>query len=89
MTNPVVVRMPLARDADTIAWVHVQGWRETYAHLLPARFYDDVELAARRERGKRISAGEQVDFLTSTAEIRSGDWLVADPAPGQRTDAVS
>ncbi len=29
-------------------------------------------LAARRERGKRISAGEQVDFLTSTAEIRSG-----------------
>ena len=39
-------------------------------------------LAARRERGKRISAGEQVDFLTSTAEIRSGDWFVAPPAPG-------
>ena len=39
-------------------------------------------LAARRERGKRISAGEPVDFLTSTAEIRSGDWFVAPPAPG-------
>ena len=28
-------------------------------------------LAARRERGKRISAGEAVDFLASTADIRT------------------
>ena len=40
-------------------------------------------LAARRERGKRISAGEQVDFLTSTADIRTDTgWRVAPPAPG-------
>jgi malate synthase len=40
-------------------------------------------LAARRERGKRISAGESVDFLTSTADVRSDSgWRVAPPAPG-------
>ena len=40
-------------------------------------------LAARRERGKRISAGEPVDFLTSTAEVRNDTgWRVAAPAPG-------
>jgi malate synthase len=39
-------------------------------------------LAARRERGNRISAGEKVDFLASTANIRSDEWQVAPPAPG-------
>ena len=40
-------------------------------------------LQARRERGKRISAGEPVDFLDSTTKIRSDpSWKVAPPAPG-------
>ncbi len=40
-------------------------------------------LQARRERGKRISAGERVDFLDSTAKIRTDTgWQVAPPAPG-------
>jgi malate synthase len=40
-------------------------------------------LAARRERGKRIAAGEPVDFLTDTASVREdGTWQVAAPAPG-------
>ncbi len=40
-------------------------------------------LAARRERGKRITAGETVDFLPETAGIRADtSWQVAPPAPG-------
>jgi len=40
-------------------------------------------LAARRERGKRISAGEHIDFLASTSDIRTDTgWRVAPPAPG-------
>jgi malate synthase len=40
-------------------------------------------LAARRERGKRITAGEKVDFLTETAGIRAdSSWQVAPPAAG-------
>jgi len=37
-------------------------------------------LAARRERAKRLDAGERPDFLASTAAIRAGDWTVA-PLP--------
>ncbi|MGV1007966.1 MAG: GNAT family N-acetyltransferase [Dermatophilaceae bacterium] len=50
MTDAVVLRTPQARDAHAIASVQVQGWRETYGHLLPSRFYDDAELAARTDR---------------------------------------
>ncbi len=40
-------------------------------------------LAARRERGQRISAGEPVDFLRETADVRTdAAWRVAPPAPG-------
>ena len=34
-------------------------------------------LAARRERQKRLDAGERPDFLKDTAEIRESEWTVA------------
>jgi malate synthase len=37
-------------------------------------------LAARRERQKRLDAGEKPDFLQATREIRSADWTVS-PLP--------
>jgi malate synthase len=37
-------------------------------------------LEVRAERRKRLLAGEQLDFLPETAEIRAADWSVA-PAP--------
>ena len=40
-------------------------------------------LAARRARDRRISAGEDLNFLPDTASVRSDtSWRVADPAPG-------
>jgi malate synthase len=46
-------------------------------------------LAARRDRARRISAGEDLDFLPETAHIRADtDWCVADPAPGLRRRLV-
>ena len=56
----VVLRAPGPQDADGIAWVQIQGWRETYAHLLPGRFYDDTELAARRKRWEQWLTAEPV-----------------------------
>jgi malate synthase len=38
-------------------------------------------LAARAERRARIAAGETLDFLPETREIRDGDWSVAPPPP--------
>ncbi|MEQ4303871.1 malate synthase A [Plantactinospora sp. B6F1] len=39
-------------------------------------------LALRDERAAALAAGGTLDFLPETAEVRAGDWRVADPAPG-------
>ncbi|MEI5584658.1 MULTISPECIES: malate synthase A [unclassified Agromyces] len=36
-------------------------------------------LAARRARRERIAAGEPLDFLAETVEVRAGDWRVPPP----------
>ncbi len=46
-------------------------------------------LSARRDRARRIAAGEELDFLPETAGIRADtSWRVADPAPGLRRRLV-
>jgi malate synthase len=42
-------------------------------------------LDARAERRRRVAAGETLDFLPDTREIREGDWSVA-PAPADLQD---
>src|SRR5205823_15125981 len=37
---------------------------------------------ARAERRARWAAGEMLDFLPETREVREADWSVAPPAPG-------
>jgi malate synthase len=39
-------------------------------------------LALRTERDARLAAGGTLGFLPETADVRAGDWRVADPAPG-------
>ncbi|GIG86167.1 malate synthase A [Plantactinospora endophytica] len=39
-------------------------------------------LALRDDRSAALAAGGTLDFLPETAEIRAGDWRVAEPAPG-------
>src|SRR5437868_303977 len=41
-------------------------------------------LAARAQRRTRLAAGEQLDFLSETRQIREGDWRVAPVAPDLR-----
>jgi malate synthase len=42
-------------------------------------------LAARRDRAARVAAGESLDFLPETAEVRASEWSVA-PAPADLDD---
>ena len=48
-TAGVRVRRAEVGDADAIAVVHVNAWRETYAGLMPARYLDSLSVAARTE----------------------------------------
>ncbi|HEX2770858.1 MAG TPA: malate synthase A, partial [Micromonosporaceae bacterium] len=39
-------------------------------------------LARRADRQAALAAGGTLGFLPETADVRSGEWRVADPAPG-------
>jgi GNAT superfamily N-acetyltransferase len=53
------IRVPNLDDADGAAEVHNRGWRETYARLLPAEFYDGSALFRRQRLWRRLI--EQAD----------------------------
>ncbi|MDO4918096.1 GNAT family N-acetyltransferase [Kocuria sp.] len=46
---PFTLRPPAPEDAQEVAAVHVRAWRETYAGLVPARFFGDAALRARQD----------------------------------------
>jgi malate synthase len=75
--------------------VEVTTGRDRYAGILsPAalNFLADLQrrfggtrrelLERRRGRHAELAAGGTLDFLPETAAVRSGDWRVAEPAPG-------
>ncbi|UYG17727.1 GNAT family N-acetyltransferase [Brachybacterium huguangmaarense] len=50
MTARFTIDLPVLADAPALAAVHVQAWREAYAGLLPATFFDE----AARERREQM-----------------------------------
>ncbi len=78
--------MPGAEDAGAIASVQMDGWRETYAHLLPAHFYDDEARAARAERWRQLLGTEPLPTRLRVAD--DGDDVVgmAFAGPAQEED---
>ncbi|MDP4331953.1 hypothetical protein Q7F20_01060 [Curtobacterium sp. A7_M15] len=61
--NIPVVRPASVSDADRIARVHVQAWREAYAHLLPASFLAGLDVDAQAGRWRTVIADPQTDVL--------------------------
>ena len=54
------VVVPRLADAEELASVHVQAWREAYVGLLPERFYDDAARERRRVMWSGLLAGADV-----------------------------
>ncbi|MET4093854.1 GNAT family N-acetyltransferase [Arthrobacter sp. UYCu712] len=70
MTNGLSIRYAVPDDAAGIARVHVQAWRETYAHLLPADTLAGLDVGAREETWReRIAATTDVRVASDGAEI--------------------
>lgn len=65
---PVEIRGASADDADAIAAVHIASWRETYAQLLPERFFDAAALEVRRRMWNRILALDPIPGKVVVAE---------------------
>ncbi|MCU1505955.1 MAG: putative acetyltransferase [Microbacteriaceae bacterium] len=83
--NSFVVRAPVAADADDVARVHVQGWREAYSDLVPESFYDEAALLRRQAMwrsllDKPLPIGRRVSVAEVNGQI-VGFALAGDP-PG-------
>jgi malate synthase len=83
VTGEIAIKAPENEDFDEVLTDDALG----FVAALHERFDDRRRelLDARRERRERIAAGESLDFLPETKEIREGDWQVA-PAPPKLQD---
>lgn len=50
MSTDFELAVPHPADAEELASVHVQAWREAYADLLPERFYDEAARESQQVR---------------------------------------
>jgi ribosomal protein S18 acetylase RimI-like enzyme len=68
MVIPVQVRHATAADAEAIAVVHVAARRETYAGLMPDRFFDASALEGRRRMWSSILGLDPIPGTVVVAE---------------------
>ncbi|MCJ1715568.1 GNAT family N-acetyltransferase [Curtobacterium sp. VKM Ac-2922] len=64
-------------DADAIARVHVQAWKEAYAHLLPAAFLDDRDVGQYAERWRTIIGSGSTDVAVADLDGVVVGWAAA------------
>ena len=81
----LVVRRAQTDDAAAIAAVHVQSWRETYAHLLPAPALAALDVSARAERWTDIIAGGTAVWVAVDG-ARVVGWASVSTGHGQPRD---
>lgn len=65
----VVIREPRPEDAERIAAVHVDTWKETYIDLLPEGFFTEEHSGMRREMWTRILAEQRSQWSIRVAEV--------------------
>ncbi|PYY34807.1 GNAT family N-acetyltransferase [Curtobacterium sp. MCPF17_011] len=78
----ITVRTAVEADAPGIADVHVQAWREAYAHLLPAAFLSSLDPVARTTRWRRTIAGAGAAGTSVAVAEHDGvvvGWATAGP----------
>jgi GNAT superfamily N-acetyltransferase len=66
----LAIRVPVLADAESIARVHVDTWRETYAGLMPDRYFDEDALAARRRMWTQVLSADPRRLRVAVAEVR-------------------
>lgn len=71
MDSAVVVRIAVPADASGIGTVHVEAWRETYPHLIPA-----AALARLSVEQRTLRWAELIPTLTPNAWVAEDDGVV-------------
>ncbi|GAA3343059.1 GNAT family N-acetyltransferase [Curtobacterium pusillum] len=71
------VRSARESDAAGIAAVHVQAWREAYAHLMPAAFLSSLDTERREAGWKSIIDDEITDVFVALDGEKVIGWASA------------
>jgi ribosomal protein S18 acetylase RimI-like enzyme len=73
MTN-ILIRETTAADAEAIARVHVDSWRESYAGLVPADYLSNISWEKRAENWKNFheKEGPGIGFVAEAAGTVKG-----------------
>ncbi len=83
----LVWRAPNPADAEALGRMHHQAWVDTYAPLLPERWFDDHPPSERVDLWHRVLAAPPPAGVVRTAVFTpDGDavgWTIAGPARGQ------
>jgi GNAT superfamily N-acetyltransferase len=77
MTTALTVRAAVPDDAAGIARVHIQAWRESYAHLLPAEALAGLQQGPRESRWRTIIAAGTSDIRVACAGTDIVGWASA------------
>ena len=85
MGSAISVRPALSSDAEDIAQVHLQAWREAYAHLLPAETLAGLDAAERTARWESILVDGTTDVVVALEGTRVIGWASA--SAGRDPDA--
>lgn len=64
------LRVPTSADAPAVASVHVEGWRQTYAPLLPDGYINDEVIAAKVALWDALTANPSPERTLQIAEHR-------------------
>ena len=62
------IREATPKDAGSIACVHVDSWRSTYAGLIPQDYLDQLDVKKRAERWEQILSDTKPQEANSVAE---------------------
>lgn len=82
------IRIPLASEAEVIADLHVETWRQTYGHLLPEGFFTTEHTAHRRRMWDRLVT-EQSAMTVRVTEVDGGIVGFTIAGPAERHDDAS
>ncbi|HEV8153594.1 MAG TPA: malate synthase A [Solirubrobacteraceae bacterium] len=85
MSGVTLTRDPVGRQGEVLTAEALAFVADLHRRFDPRR---RELLAARGERRRRVAAGERLDFLPETREIREGDWQVAPPPADLRDRRV-
>ncbi|MGY2745339.1 N-acetyltransferase family protein [Pseudarthrobacter sp. O4] len=85
MANELSIRPAVPDDARSIALVHIQAWRESYAHLLPADILAGLDHGAREKMWRTLIAAGTPDVWVASDGAEIIGWASA--SAGRDADA--